>query len=511
MSSFSGHIPRKIGFFALGALLILGGFRVVAEELPSDLKAELKDIESQIGSTKAKLEKFDQTRFDLSLTELRQRIDEFTLDAELLDDDPILARLQAAVDDLAAQWKEVEKRPKKTMEEPKRPVTVSQQELDEFIDIPVDLNNVSFKKDVAPIIFNACCRCHQGGNPAGDFNATTYESFMTMIEPNDPENSHVLNLVTGKEEPRMPRGNLNRFSKKWIDIWTAWIKQGAKFDGTDKKASINTYLIDFDTQRRQEIANMPQDKVEEFHRAYAQRHLGIVNPRTPVSHFESEHFLVYTTLGPEDTQYVAILAEATLERLMAEFGWKKSEPIWRGRLGLYVFGERHDYVAFAREIDQYPVEDSEFGHMTNLPAYPYIAMTTAHVGTAIDEPVALQVTAAFAKSLGPKLPDWAVYGFARVEIEGNRQRDALAQAAALLGSGKKLEDLLGEKLPWKQLEPLSLSFFSYLQQQHRKSIPTFLRELAKEGKGWDAAKKTLGASPEVLSSDWGSWVLSRAR
>lgn len=499
------------GVLALLLVLILGGSVRAAEELPADLKNELKDIQSQIDSVSGKLDKLDQAKFDLNLQEIKQRVDEFALDAELLDNDPILTGLQQSVDGLTKKWAEASSRPKEAMPDEKKAPAIKPEELDALIELPVDLSNVSFKRDVAPIIFNACCRCHQGGSPAGDFDCTTYESFLTMIEPGDPENSHVLNLVTGKEEPRMPRGNLNRFSKQWIDIWTAWIKQGAKFDGPDKKATINTYLIDLDTQRREAIGRMPADKAEAMHRGYAQRHMEILNPRTPLSSYESEHFLVYTTLGAADTEYVAILAEATLERLKEEFRWKQEQPIWRGRLGLYVFAERHDYVAFAKEIDQYDVEATEFGHSTMLPAYQYLAMTTEQVGSAIDPAVIQQVSAAFAKSLGPKIPDWAVYGFAEVDAKGARQKDSLREAATLVAGGKKLEDLLGEKVPWKQLEPLAISFFSYLDQQHKKQIPAFLTELSKDGNCWEAAKKSLGATPDPLSKDWAAWLLAKAK
>lgn len=484
-----------------------------AEELPADLAAELSDIEDQLTRFELAPAKITSPRGERALADLKQRIEDFSIDAELLDDDPRRVRLDGRWLELSNAANGARAR-RKQEHEAKRMEAARKFEEIEKIEPPVDLANVSFRRDVAPIVVNACFRCHRGENPPGDFNAGTFASFVEQISPGDPEGSHLLNLVTGKAEPKMPRGNQNQFSRKWIEIWTAWIKQGAKFDGPDPKAPIADYMIDFKTQRQEAVAKMSEETLEGVHEVYARRHLATVNPKRPARISKTDNFLIVSTLGDDDTHYAGVLAEAVIEGLKEKFRLSADKPIWRGKLGLYLFADRFDYVAFAREIDAYVPEDSQFGHARQEPEYAYVALTTRGFGSELDEPISRQLIAAFLGTLGEgKLPNWAVYGYARAEAEGvgARPKEELALAARLFGEGRTLADLFGEKLPWEQLGALSTGLFAYLKQNDPKLVAPFLRTLAEDGDCVRATKDALGTTEETLSRAVAAWVTSRAR
>lgn len=500
----------------LGAENTLGSAKIdVPADFPADLRAELSDIEDQIESIGKRLQKFRPEQAEQSLTEARMRVEEFSIEAELFDDDPIVVRLNRRIDELSKSAAEVANSKKETRVDVMPGEKVMRAEdLAGMVKIPVDMKNVSFKKDVAPIIFNACCRCHSGGRPAGEFDASNYDSFVTMLVPGKPADSHVLDLVTGKAEPRMPRGNQNRFLKEWAEIWTAWIEQGAKFDGTDPKAALPTYMIDLETQRREAYARMPEEELARLHEGHARRHLEIVKPKSESQFEKTDNFLVTTTLGSADTVYAAALAEAVLEELRERFRLPGDTPVWRGRFGLNIFADRVDYIAFARQVDEYDPEKSEFGHVSIRAEYPYLAMTTAEFGRQFEGAVARQVTAAFLKTLGKgKLPPWAIFGYARIEEErwtkGTRVKNDMRLAANLAAEGLTLPKLLGEDLPWSQLAPMSVSFFRFLNQQQAKRTVDFLLLFAETGNCADSISNGLKTTPEQISQAWLSWALKK--
>jgi len=249
----------------LAAALLCVAPAARADDLPPELKKEQAKINAQIDALEERLARIDKGTAEQTVRELRQTIKEFSIEAELLNDDPILAKWNKRLVDLTGKAEVVAKEKAAKMEadekakaEAGQPKRDYRKEMQELVKIPVELKNVSFKKDVAPIIQNVCVRCHSTARPQGKFDASTYDKFVEMVTPGKPEDSHVLALVTGRAQPRMPRGGQARFDKEWVDIWTAWIKQGAKFDGPSKSAPIASYMVDLEVQRRAALNALPE-------------------------------------------------------------------------------------------------------------------------------------------------------------------------------------------------------------------------------------------------------------
>lgn len=100
--------------------------------------------------------------------------------------------------------------------------------------------NISFTKHVAPILIARCGNCHVTGSRGG-FNAGTFEALMQgppegrVVFPNDEIGSRLIETI---ETGDMPRGGQQVRAPELAALKT-WIKEGAKFDGTDPKAPIN--------------------------------------------------------------------------------------------------------------------------------------------------------------------------------------------------------------------------------------------------------------------------------
>ncbi|MGC2458275.1 MAG: c-type cytochrome domain-containing protein [Gallionellaceae bacterium] len=98
---------------------------------------------------------------------------------------------------------------------------------------------VSFSKDIHPIINDYCLSCHQPGGKGYEksgLDLRTYESMMkgtrygAVIKPGDSFASTLIMLVEGRADPsiKMPFGINGNLSKDKIDLFKKWIDQGAK-------------------------------------------------------------------------------------------------------------------------------------------------------------------------------------------------------------------------------------------------------------------------------------------
>ena len=97
---------------------------------------------------------------------------------------------------------------------------------------------VSFSRDVLPMLESHCVRCHHPGGKgyqASGLDLRSYAGLMkgtkhgTIVVPGDPLTSNLMVLIEGRSDPsiRMPH-------KKWpllkqqIEIVANWVRQGAK-------------------------------------------------------------------------------------------------------------------------------------------------------------------------------------------------------------------------------------------------------------------------------------------
>jgi len=100
---------------------------------------------------------------------------------------------------------------------------------------------ISFSKEVAPILIEHCGRCHIDKS-SGGFTMATYEQLAkgskagVVVFPGDPISSPLISAVESGQMP--PNGN--RVPEEKILKLKAWVTQGAKFDGSDSKATLNT-------------------------------------------------------------------------------------------------------------------------------------------------------------------------------------------------------------------------------------------------------------------------------
>jgi uncharacterized membrane protein len=98
---------------------------------------------------------------------------------------------------------------------------------------------VSYAKDVAPIIQEHCSQCHVAGQPGfvvSGLDTTSYEALMrgtkfgAVVLPGDPLTSTLVMLIEGRADPslKMPHGDAKPLSAEDIATVRKWVEQGAK-------------------------------------------------------------------------------------------------------------------------------------------------------------------------------------------------------------------------------------------------------------------------------------------
>jgi WD40 repeat protein len=94
---------------------------------------------------------------------------------------------------------------------------------------------VSYFRDVRPIIQRSCQGCHQPAMKSGGLDLTRYESFSAggnkgpALKVGAPQESLVIAYLKGERQPRMPFG-APPLGDDQIELFRSWIASGAKDD-----------------------------------------------------------------------------------------------------------------------------------------------------------------------------------------------------------------------------------------------------------------------------------------
>jgi WD40 repeat protein len=105
--------------------------------------------------------------------------------------------------------------------------------------------DVSFTKEIAPILVAKCLACHNTEKAKGSFRLHTFEALLKPGSSKDPTvvpgksaESKVFQLITAtNEDDRMPQKD-EALSPAQVAVIKQWIEQGAKFDGSDRGTAL---------------------------------------------------------------------------------------------------------------------------------------------------------------------------------------------------------------------------------------------------------------------------------
>jgi mono/diheme cytochrome c family protein len=103
---------------------------------------------------------------------------------------------------------------------------------------PPGAANVSFIRDVAPILVESCIACHNPRKTESKYVMTTFTQLAkggqqgdgVTLEPGQPDESNLVELIRPDGQPRMPYKQ-DALSTEKIALIERWVAEGAKYDG----------------------------------------------------------------------------------------------------------------------------------------------------------------------------------------------------------------------------------------------------------------------------------------
>jgi hypothetical protein len=384
---------------------------------------------------------------------------------------------------------------------------------------PAGGETVSFVNDVAPFMVNICGRCHMGNNPRGGFNMTTFEGVMKggesgqVIEPGNPDGSRLWLMVSNKEQPRMPPGQL-LITRENYDALTTWIKEGAKFDGNDPKRPLRDLVPSAGDMRGKELAKLSPEEFAAHRIEQSEAHWKKAFPKEQSAHVETDQFLVYGNVPAERLKQVAAWADEQAASLRSMFA-AQDDPLWKGKLTVFVTKDRFGYEEFALAVNNRPeVPPTVHGHAIVTPDYDDAYVVLEDVGDAPSEAspgvqalLASLVTQAYLSREDSKLPDWAVQGtglhIAAKTSEGNPYFAALrSEVAETIKDAKDPQQLFADgSLPPDKADAVGYALVDFLVLNGGPAkYAQFLSRLAGSGDVAAAAQAVYRTTPAALAT-----------
>lgn len=294
---------------------------------------------------------------------------------------------------------------------------------------------VSFTRDIAPWLVNLCLNCHGGNNPRSGFSVETFEKIMLggdsgrVVLPGNLDGSRLWDLV-GKQDPiKMPQGQALITRKNWNDLRT-WIEEGARFDGKDPTRPLRELVPTAEEMRSQELARLSPAE-------FAQRRLDGAKdmweralPKEEPRYLETDEFFVFGNVAEARLKQIGSWADQHANNLRTLFR-DKPEPLWKGKLVLFVFRDRFSFEEFNLIIlkRETPREMSGHSVVTASLEEAYAALLDVGDQATADLPdmhlnVVEHVTAAYLQRGGRDLPDWLLRGTGLAIVGGTAGNNA---------------------------------------------------------------------------------------
>jgi hypothetical protein len=369
---------------------------------------------------------------------------------------------------------------------------------------------VSFAKDIAPVLAANCTGCHGTNNPRNNFSLNTFEQLLRggdrgePVLPSKPADSLLVKKLKGTADgARMPM-NRPPLDDAFMVKLEKWIEEGAKFDAPNAKQPIG------------EVAAIAKAQAATHEELSADRaKLADENwrrgmPGIEANRAESANFLVLGggRIGENALADVAERAEKIAPRVADILKAPPDQPLVKGRMTLFVFGERYDYGEFGKMVEKRDVPAAWRGHYgyTIIDAYGAVLVPRTD-DYDLDTLIAQELTSVYLASQGRGVPRWFAEGCGRViasrlaPASDKRVRawdDILPSAFAGMSAP---DDFLTGKLPPEEADICSYSFCKSLMADPRK-FQVLLDALRKGADFTPAFSSAYGGAPAQAAAIW---------
>ncbi len=367
---------------------------------------------------------------------------------------------------------------------------------------------ISFARDIAPMFVKSCVGCHGRDQPRNDFNLSTMTTLLRGGErgepvlPGKPADSLLIKKLRGTADgQRMPQRGA-AFSEEDIKKVETWIAEGARYDAPDPAMQL-TVVASIAKAQASTHEQLTKDRAK-----LAEENWRLGMPGTTASKFERDNFLVMGSVGENTLEDIAKRAEALAPKVGEIFKASPGQPLVKGRVTLFVFGERYDYGEFGKMVEKHDLPAAARGHhkYTIVDAYG-VVLTPKTPEYDFDTLIAQQLAAVYVASLGKNVPHWFAEGCGRVAASrmapGSDRRVAQwdIELSGIVGSLAKPDDFINGKMPPENADVCSASFAKFLMSNSRQ-FPNLMDALRKGADFKKAFADTMGGDPEKLAAVW---------
>jgi len=287
---------------------------------------------------------------------------------------------------------------------------------------------VSFRRDIAPMLVNICIGCHSGNNARGDYRFETFEQLLqggptgNTVVPGKPDESYLIDLVLRQDPLKMPAGQA-QLKLSQAKAFETWVREGAKFDGTDPKAPIRTLVPSDAEMEAARLAAMSDADFEKRRIEQAEALWKRVAPRTTAASVTTPDFYLYGTVDEDRLKQLGDAAQAQLATLAGKYPLAAGQKAFRGRLILFVTKDRFDYEEFNTVLmNNRRTPRAISGHVMINTSFEtaYLAMHDlgdTESDTSLTAPQLLNslLAQAYLAREGTALPEWLRQGFGTLE------------------------------------------------------------------------------------------------
>jgi mono/diheme cytochrome c family protein len=367
---------------------------------------------------------------------------------------------------------------------------------------------ISFAKDIAPVLVANCTGCHGDMRPRNNFSLLTMERLLRggdrgePILPGEPADSLLVKKLKGTADgARMPMNRQPLDDATMVKI-EKWIEEGAKFDGPDAKQSI------VEVAAIAKASAQTHDELSADRAKLAELSWRLGMPGIEASRSESTNFFVLGNVGENTLADIAQRAEAQAPKVGAILKAPPDQALVKGRLTLFVFGERYDYGEFGKMVEKRDLPPAWRGHHRYSIVDAYGVVMPSKTGDySLDALIAQQLAAVYVASQGRGVPTWFAEGTGRVVatrlVQGPDSRidkwdPAVPQVIAAMNAP---DDFLTGKLSDEEAAVAAYSFVKFLMKDVRKH-QILLDGLRAGGEFNKTFADSFGGTPTQLAAAW---------
>jgi hypothetical protein len=367
---------------------------------------------------------------------------------------------------------------------------------------------VSFAKEIAPVLAASCTGCHGNQNPRGNLSLFTFERLLRggdrgePLVPGKPADSLLVKKLKGTADGgRMPF-NQPPLDTALIAKFEKWIEEGAKYDAPDARQSLEEVaaVAKASGQTHEQLAADRAKLADENWR------LGM--PGISAQRIESTNFLVLGNVPEVILSDVAQRAEAQAPKVAAILKAPSDQALVKGKMSLFVFGERYDYGEFGKMVERRDLPPAWRGHYrySIVDAYGAVLLSRGN-DYSVDTLIAQELAAVHVASLGRGVPPWFAEGTGRVvatrlltgvDSRIDKWDNAVSQVVASMSAP---DDFLTGKLPPEEADVAAYSFVKFLMSEPRK-YQLLLDNLRKGGEFNKAFLDIYGGTPAQATRIW---------